>query len=105
MQNAYDSSRARRPLEGPDGPLDLRRGTRDEVRADTARTAHPDSVEAALTTIALLLVIVLALVLVARYWPHSSRRTGYHISRPDETPGEEPPVPEDDDARWRWGDR
>ena len=85
--------------EGPIGPLDLRLGTRDGIRADTARTVHPDAVEAALTTIALLLLIVLALVLVARDWPRSSRRTGHHTSRPDETPGEEPPVPEDDDAR------
>ncbi len=63
---------------------------------------HAGVVEAALMAVAVLVVMALALVLLARGWPHSSRRTGYRISGRDRPAGEEPPVPEDDDARWHW---
>ena len=61
--------------------------------------------EALVMTLGLLIVIVAALVALARVWPHSSRLTGYHISHQDGS-GQEPkrPVAEDDEARWRWRD-
>ncbi len=64
--------------------------------------AHADDVEALLTTVAAVVVISLGLLLLARLWPHSSRRTGYRISGQDRAGDEAPSVPEDDDARWRW---
>jgi hypothetical protein len=64
--------------------------------------------EALVMTLGLLIVMVAALVALARVWPRSSRRTGYRISGQDrsgpEPPGQEAPVPEDDDVRWRWRD-
>jgi hypothetical protein len=59
-------------------------------------------VEALLTAVAVLVVMALAFVLLARGWPRSSRRTGYRITGQDQSAGEAPPAPEDDDARWRW---
>jgi hypothetical protein len=48
-------------------------------------------------------VMSLGLVVLARQWPRSSRRTGYRISGQNGgPPGEEPPVPEDDDTKWNW---
>ncbi len=65
--------------------------------------------EALVMTLGLLIVIVAALVALARVWPHSSRSTGYRISGQDQTAREPPdpqqPVAEDDDVRWRWRDR
>jgi hypothetical protein len=61
--------------------------------------------EALLTAVGMLVVIGGALVMLARNWPHSARRTGYRISGQDTTAGETPPGPEDDDARWRWKGR
>lgn len=60
------------------------------------------SMEALLLTGAMLGLMVLALVLLARFWPRSSRRTGYRISGQDGQDPNAPTVPEDDDARWRW---
>ena len=60
-------------------------------------------VEALLAAAAALVVIALALVLLARGWPRSSRRTGYRIS--GHATDDEPPVREEDDTRWRWRDR
>ena len=64
--------------------------------------AHACAMEAVLFTVVMLGLMSLALVLLARVWPRSSRLTGYRISRRDASAGEEPPVPEEDDARWRW---
>ena len=61
--------------------------------------------EAVLLTLAMFGLMTGALVVVARFWPRSSRRTGYRISGQDSARGETPPVPEDDDARWEWKDR
>jgi len=61
--------------------------------------------EAVLLTIAMFGLMSAALLVVVRFWPRSSRRTGYRISGQDATPGETPPVPEDDDAKWHWEDR
>ncbi|MFN8629906.1 MAG: hypothetical protein U0838_06155 [Chloroflexota bacterium] len=58
--------------------------------------------EALLLTVAMLGLMVLALALMARYWPRSSSRTGFHISGKDAPSGQPPAAPEDDDARWRW---
>ena len=60
--------------------------------------------EALLFTLGLVVVMSGALILLARSWPRSSRLTGYRIKagRPQT---ELPPVPEDDDAHWRWKDR
>jgi hypothetical protein len=58
-----------------------------------------------LLTVGMLGVMGAALLVVARFWPRSSRRTGYRISGQDTTAGEAPPIPEDDDARWNWRDR
>jgi hypothetical protein len=58
---------------------------------------------ALIATAGTLVVIAGALVLLARIWPHSSRQTGYRITGHDRADGE-PPVPEDDDARWHWKD-
>lgn len=55
-------------------------------------------------TVAAIAVMSAALILLARLWPHSSRRTGYRISGADAPEGQ-PPVPEDDDAHWRWRDK
>lgn len=61
--------------------------------------------EALVMTLGLLIVMVAALVALARFWPHSSRRTGYRVSGQDQSGQEsQGPVPEDDDARWRWRD-
>jgi hypothetical protein len=62
-------------------------------------------VEAVLFTVAMFGLMTGALLLVVRFWPRSSRRTGYRISGQDASAGEGPPVPEDDDARWNWKDR
>jgi hypothetical protein len=58
--------------------------------------------EALLATVAMLGVMGLALAVLARFWVRSSRRTGYRISGQGGPSGEEPPIPEDDDARWNW---
>jgi hypothetical protein len=60
---------------------------------------------AVLLTLGMFALIAGALVVLARFWPRSSRRTGYRISGRDSAPGETPPVPEDDDTRWDWRDR
>lgn len=65
---------------------------------------HHGGVEALLLTLALLGLMAAALLLLAKAWPHSSRRTGYRISGGDRSEGA-PPVPEDDEAKWRWRDR
>jgi hypothetical protein len=58
--------------------------------------------EALLLTIAMLGLMVVALALVARFWPRSSSRTGYRISGQDSQARDEPTAPEDDDAHWNW---
>jgi hypothetical protein len=67
--------------------------------------AQDGDMQAVLLTLAMLGLMAGALVVLARFWPRSSRLTGYRISRRDAAAGEVPPVPEDDDARWRWKDR
>jgi hypothetical protein len=62
-------------------------------------------VEGVLLTVGMFGLMAVALLVVARFWPHSSRRTGYRISGQDATKGEVPPVPEDDDTKWDWKDR
>lgn len=66
------------------------------------RPGHHGRVEAILMTVGLLAVMLGALVVLARFWPRSSRRTGYHIR--GGASEDAPRVPEDDDARWRWRD-
>jgi hypothetical protein len=64
-----------------------------------------------LLTIGMLALMAVAIVVLGRGWPRSSRGGGYRAGRglgAGETgPGAGaatrlPPVPEDDDARWRW---
>jgi hypothetical protein len=115
MQVAYHSSIARHPPKGPDDPTTARPGWRGHGPAAGLRGAHASGVEALLTTVAALVVMAVALIVLARSWPHSSRRTGYRISGQDSPdgqpppedgqPGETPPVVEDDDVHWHWPDR
>jgi len=65
------------------------------------RAEHHVRVDAVLLTIAMAGLMVLVLGLVARSWPRSSRLGGYRASGDASGPGE-PPVREDDDARWQW---
>ncbi len=67
--------------------------------------------EGLLLTLAMLGLMVLALVIVGRVWPRTSRFGGYRAGRgagagDDSTrahdPDVEPGQPEDDDAHWRW---
>ena len=60
--------------------------------------------EAVLHTVEMFGLMSVALLVVVRFWPRSSRRTGYRMSGQDASAGETPPVPENDDARWRWTD-
>ena len=65
--------------------------------------------DALLMTAALIGLMILALVVLGRTWPRSSRLGGYRAGRGagHETggdPGAEAGVPEDDDAHWRWSD-
>ena len=63
-----------------------------------------------LFTIAMLGLMVGALALAGRFWPHSSRSGGFRAGRGHGAgdgatrPNPEPPIPEDDDASWRWPD-
>jgi hypothetical protein len=63
--------------------------------------------DAWLATLAVVGLMVLALVLLGRTWPRSSRAGGYRAGRgAGHTPGTdaaaEPPAPEDDDVHWNW---
>ena len=60
--------------------------------------------DALLTTVALLIVMVLALVLLSRAWVRSSRVGGYRASHRPDGIEDGAQVPEDDDARWQWDD-
>ncbi len=60
--------------------------------------------DALLTTVALLIVIVVALVLLSRAWVRSSRVGGYRASHRADGIEYGAQVPEDDDARWHWDD-
>jgi hypothetical protein len=65
--------------------------------------------DALLMTAALIGLMILALVVLGRTWPRSSRLGGYRAGRGagHETggdPGADAGVPEDDDAHWRWTD-
>lgn len=60
-------------------------------------------VEALLATAALVVVVLLVLVVLSRVWVRSSRLGGYQVTHGRDGRQGEPPVPEDDDARWRWG--
>ena len=62
------------------------------------------SMEAWLTTGALLIVMVVALVLLSRAWVRSSRLGGYRATHRPDGMEQGPQVPEDDDARWHWDD-
>ena len=62
------------------------------------------SMDALLTTVALLIVMVLALVLLSRAWVRSSRVGGYRATHRADGIEDGPQVPEDDDARWQWDD-
>jgi hypothetical protein len=114
MQIAYHSSIARHAPKGPDDPTTARPGGRTYERATAWTRVHAGAVEALLTTVAALVVMILALIVLARSWPHSSRRTGYRISGQDPVdgpsplddapPGETQPLDEDDDVHWHWPD-
>jgi hypothetical protein len=58
-----------------------------------------------MATVALLLVIALALVLLSRAWVRSSILGGYGTAHRSDGLEQGPQVPEDDDVRWHWGDR
>lgn len=59
--------------------------------------------EALLTTVGLLIVILLVMVVLSRVWVRSSRLGGYGVSRgPEGDQGPRPP--EDDDVAWHWDD-
>ena len=60
--------------------------------------------DALLATVALLIVMVLALVLLSRAWVRSSRVGGYRAAHRADGIEEGAQVPEDDDARWQWDD-
>ena len=68
------------------------------------RRTYIAPVEALLATVALLIVVVLALVLLSRTWVRSSRLGGYRATHGPDGLERGPQVPEDDDARWHWGD-
>lgn len=63
-----------------------------------------------LFAIGMLGLMAAAIALLGRGWPRSSRGGGYRAGRGygagDRGTGSDatPPVPEDDDARWRWSD-
>lgn len=59
--------------------------------------------EAWLTTVALLVVVVVALVILSRTWVRSSRLGGYRVTHGQDGVEQGARVPEDDDARWHWG--
>lgn len=63
--------------------------------------------DAWLATLAVVGLMVLALVLLARTWPRSSRGGGYRAGRgaghaAGSDAAAEPPAPEDDDVHWSW---
>lgn len=63
------------------------------------------AMEAVLATVAMLLIIALALVLLSRAWVRSSRLGGYRASQGPAGRESGPRVPqEDDDVHWKWGD-
>jgi len=98
MQSAYDSSRAEARQTGRTSRLAA--GSRHWQRR--GKTIGMDRERIA--SIGLLAVMAVGLMVLARFWPRSSRRTGYRITGQDVSP-DDPPVPEDDEARWRWKDR
>ncbi|MEW6223475.1 MAG: hypothetical protein AB1627_02485 [Chloroflexota bacterium] len=68
--------------------------------------------EAALFTTVLLILMGVALIVLGRGWPRTSRLGGYHArmrgGAADVAAREQArdtPIREDDDARWRWDDR
>jgi hypothetical protein len=60
--------------------------------------------EGLLTTLAVLVVIGLALVLLSRTWVRSSRLGGYRATHRPDGRESDAQVPEDDDVHWNWGD-
>jgi hypothetical protein len=59
--------------------------------------------EALLLTAALVTVMVLALIALARVWVPSSRLGGYRRTHGSDGIEQGPQSREDDDARWHWG--
>ncbi len=57
--------------------------------------------EGLLMTVGLLVVMVGALVVLARTWPRSSQRTGYRLGDPRE-PTSPPPRQEEDEVHFRF---
>ncbi len=57
---------------------------------------------AVLLTVAMLGLTAVALIGLTRVWPRSFRRGGFRITHQDGPASEDPPVPEDDDAKWQW---
>ena len=60
--------------------------------------------EALLATLAVLIVVVLALVLLSRTWVRSSKFGGYRATHEPDGLERGAQVPEDVDVRWYWGD-
>ena len=57
--------------------------------------------DALLLTLVMVALMVIALAVVARWWPRSSHLGGYR-ARSGGKGDAEPPVREDDDAHWQW---
>jgi hypothetical protein len=55
-------------------------------------------------TLVVVALMVVAIVVLGRSWPRSSRIGGYRAKRDGGAPAAsgEPPVREDDDAGWNW---
>lgn len=66
-------------------------------------TAYTVRMESLLFTAALVAVMLLALVLLAKGWVRSSRIGGYRATHGPDGVEAGPPVREDDDVRWDWG--
>ena len=69
-----------------------------------ARRLYALRVELILLTAALVLVMGLVLLPLARSWVRSSHAGGYRMTHGPDGVEEGPKVPEDDETRWHWPD-
>ena len=72
--------------------------------APSSSVRHTCAMEGLVLTLVLGVVMLVAVVLLGRSWPRSSRLGGYRAKRDGGAPTApgEPPVREDDDVRWDW---